>query len=109
MSAGTDKKTKGKQMFYLDVVSENTELSDGLTLAQPRLYVWPNGGSVAYVPLDPNPLGYKARVVVTDFDSGTVDIENYTRRSVALYEYADYTDEPDQLFSEANELYERGF
>lgn len=95
-------------MIYLDVITKDTELSDGLTLAQPRIFVWPNGGSVAYVPLDPNPLGHKARVVLTDFDSGTVDIENYTRRSVALYEYADYLNEPDRLFEEANQLYEAG-
>lgn len=95
-------------MFYLDVVDEETELIDGLTLSEPRLYVWANGGSVAYVPLEPNPLGYKARVIITNTD-GQIEIENYTRRSVALYEYADHTDESEQLFSEANELYERGF
>lgn len=94
-------------MFYLDVIDEETELIDGLTLSEPRLYVWANGGSVAYVPLEPNPLGHKARVIITNAD-GQIEIENYTRRSVALYEYADYTDEPDQLFAEANELYERG-
>ena len=95
-------------MIYLDVITQQTVLSDGLTLADARLYVWPNGGSVAYVPLEPNPLGHKARVIIVNGDKD-VDIENYTRRSVALYEYADYTDEPDQLFAEANELYERGF
>jgi hypothetical protein len=95
-------------MIYLDVVSEHTELIDGLTLAEPRLYVWTNGGSVAYVPLEPNPLGHKARVIITNAD-GQIEIENYTRRSVALWEYADYTDEPEQLMDEASELYERGF
>lgn len=94
-------------MFYLDVIDDTTELVDGLTLSEPRLYVWANGGSVAYVPLEPNPLGYKARVIIMNAD-GQIEIENYTRRSVALYEYADYTDEPEQLFAEANELYERG-
>lgn len=95
-------------MFYLDVIDDTTELVDGLTLSEPRLYVWANGGSVAYVPLDPNPLGHKARVIITNADK-TIEIENYTRRSVALYEYADYTDEPEQLFAEANALYEAGF
>ena len=94
-------------MFYLDVIDDHTELADGLTLSEPRLYVWANGGSVAYVPLEPNPLGHKARVIITNADK-EIEIENYTRRSVALYDYADHTDEPEQLLAEANELYEMG-
>lgn len=96
-------------MITLKILSTNTELSDGLTLRQPRVYVYNNGFSVSYVPLDPNPLGHKARLVIVNADTGTIEIDNYERLSVALWNYADYLPEPGELMDEADELYKAGF
>lgn len=96
-------------MITLKVLTNETELSDGLTLQQARVYVFRNGGSVSYVPLEPNPLGHKARLVVANVVDGVIEIDNYERRSVALWNFADYLDEPEQLFDDADELYKAGF
>lgn len=95
-------------MLQVKQLTDETELSDGLTLMQSRLTVF-KGGSVAYVPLEPNPLGHKARVIVSNVVDGVIEIENYTRRSVALWNYADYLYEPESLFNDADELFKAGF
>lgn len=95
-------------MITLKVLTNETELSDGLTLEQARVYVFRNGGSVSYVPLEPNPLGHKARLAVVNATDKVIEIENYDRRSVALWNFADYLDEPEQLFADADELYKAG-
>ena len=96
-------------MITLKVLTSETELSDGLTLRQPRVYVYNNGWSVSYVPLDPNPLGHKARLVCVNTDDGVIEIDNFERLSVALWNYADYLPEPEELMTEAEELYKAGF
>lgn len=96
-------------MITLKVLTSETELSDGLTIEQARVYVFRNGGSVSYVPLEPNPLGHKARLVVANVVDGCIEIDNFERRSVALWNYADYLDEPEALFADAEELYKAGF
>lgn len=95
-------------MLQIRELTNETELSDGLSLMEARLTVF-GGGSVAYVPLEPNPLGHKARLIVSNVVDGVIEIQNYERRSVALWNYADMLDEPEQLFDEANELFKAGF
>jgi hypothetical protein len=95
-------------MISLKVLTSETELSDGLSLNMARVFVFANGNTAAYVPLEPNPLGHKARLVFTDIYNKTVEIDNYERRSVALWNYADYLDEPEQLFADADALYKAG-
>jgi dUTPase len=95
-------------MITLKVLTRDTELSDGLSLRQARVYVYSNGFSVSYVPLDPNPLGHKARLVIVNADTGTIEIDNYERLSVALWNYADYLPEPGELMTEADELFKAG-
>ncbi len=94
-------------MITLKVLTNETELSDGLSLNQARVYVFGNGGSVSYVPLEPNPLGHKARLIVVN-GTNDIDIENYPRRSAALWDYADYLNEPEQLFNDAEQLFKAG-
>ena len=96
-------------MLQIRELTNETELSDGLSLMQARLFVFKNGGSVSYVPLEPNPLNHKARLIVSNVVDGVIEIDNFERRSVALWNYADYLDEPEQLFNEANELFKAGF
>jgi hypothetical protein len=96
-------------VLTVKVLTNETELSDGLTLMQPRLYVFRSGNTLSYVPLEPNPLGYKARLVFTDWGTETVEIDNFERLSVALWNYADMLDEPEQLFNDAEQLYKAGF
>jgi hypothetical protein len=96
-------------MISLKVLTSETELSDGLSLNMARVFVFANGNTAAYVPLEPNPLGHKARLVFTDIYNKTVEIDNFERRSVALWNYADYLNEPEQLFADADELYKAGF
>lgn len=96
-------------MLQVKELTNNTELSDGLTLDMARVYVFASGNTAAYVPLEPNPLGFKARLVFTDIYNKTVEIDNYERRSVALWNYADYLNEPEALFNDADELFKAGF
>lgn len=96
-------------MLTVKVLTNETELSDGLTLEQARVYVFRNGGSVSYVPLETNPLGHKARLVVANVVDGVIEIDNYERRSVALWDYADLLDEPEALFNDAEQLFKAGF
>ena len=65
-------------MITLKVLTNETELSDGLSLNQARVYVFRNGGSVSYVPLEPNPLGHKARLVVANVVDGVIEIDKPT-------------------------------
>lgn len=95
-------------MLTVKVLTNETELSDGLSLEQPRLFVFANGGSVSYVPLEPNPLNHKARLIVSNVVDGVIEIDNFERRSVALWNYADYLNEPEQLFNDAEQLYKAG-
>lgn len=94
-------------MLQIRELTNETELSDGLTLMEARLTVF-GGGSVAYVPLEPNPLGHKARVIVSNVVDGVIEVENYERRSVALWNYADYLSEPEPLFNDAELLFKAG-
>lgn len=95
-------------MLTVKVLTNETELSDGLSLNQARVYVFRNGGSVSYVPLEPNPLGHKARLVVANVVDGVIEIDNFERRSVALWNYADLLDEPEALFNDAEQLFKAG-
>jgi hypothetical protein len=42
-------------------------------------------------------------------DDGVIEIDNFERLSVALWNYADYLPEPEELMTEAEELYKAGF
>lgn len=96
-------------MLQIRELTNDTELSDGLSLNIARVFVFANGNTAAYVPLEPNPLGHKARLVFTDIYNKTVEIDNFERRSVALWNYADMLNEPGELMEQANELFKEGF
>lgn len=95
-------------MLQIKELTNETELSDGLSLMQARLFVFKSGNTLSYVPLEPNPLGFKARLVFTDWATETVEIDNFERRSVALWNYADMLDEPEALFNDAEQLFKAG-
>lgn len=81
------------------------ELSDGYSIYCNRLHLWPNGaGSITYVSLEPNPLGYKARLTIVDAEEDTIEITNYKSRAWALWNFADYTLDADELLTETAEL-----
>lgn len=81
------------------------ELSDGYSIYCSRLHVWPNNaGSVSYIPLEPNPLGHKARLTITDNEEGTIEITNFKSRAWALWNFADYMLDADELLTEAADL-----
>lgn len=81
------------------------ELSDGYTIYDNRMHLWPNGaGSITYISLEPNPLGYKARLTIVNAADDEIEITNYKSRAWALWNYADHTLDADELLNETAEL-----